>query len=335
MIKKLIAHQVIKSAHNTETRIKTREELLPSTELSESLFGLLSQSFRSHNPTAGKFEDIGQTKPPFQQLLLDCYQKEEPGNEGFTQFTKTSMDLFKGVIEKQPLATGGYLVFVEYEASGKNFLLIALLGSEAQPSFNDDLELVETVTLDFKDLRHAARIRTSEVSSNDDGVVQFISKKSGNVSGYFVEFIGCEKIQNSNAQGIILHGALKSWCADHNCTPEQKSGIMGATYGYWKECVQNKAQMTLSGLANRIYPDDSKSFLDYLSDEDRNLAGTIDPPAPHIMKNLIRFSFDRGGIKIEYNRDIWNDKVTVDLATNSVRITGISDKHLKEFLEEQ
>src|SRR6266481_5987227 len=136
------------------------------------------------------------------------------------------MEVLKDEMSRQQLATGGYVVFAEYDATMTPFLLTAILSTQAQPSFDENLNLVANTTLDLDHLRHGARCRLEAVGENRDGVVHFISYRTAGVSEYFLDFIGCEAVTRPDVQAARLYSALNAWAAEHEIDEEQKWDMM-------------------------------------------------------------------------------------------------------------
>jgi nucleoid-associated protein len=210
---------------------------------------------------------------------------------------------------REPAATGGYLVFAEHDHAGENFLLVVLLSTRARPSFDENINLVSTVSLDTDHLRHAGRIRYEGVEPNDDGVVHYVSKSSEGI--YFRDFLGCEAVTDSSVQGNYLHSALRQWAEDQEMTAAQRESMMQRTYTYWHECRKEDRPITLTAIANALQPDDPAPLLAHLGAESTGLAGEFPPPRPSVMRRFVKFTFDHAGLKIEFHLTDWLDRVGV------------------------
>jgi nucleoid-associated protein YejK len=220
MLKRLIAHQIVKEKKQKGAALTLRKTVLPTTSnVADLLINQLNESFKIRNPFAGLFRTKDNTpkettetpketaeapkkttESAFRQSLLAYLMVDS--DDAFVDFTTTVAGILSAEIGGQPLATGGYVVFAEYQASKDNYLLTALLTTQATPSFDEHLNLITTNPLDFEHLRHGARIRLKAVKSNREGVVQFISQSAEGVSDYFVEFLGCLPVLRPAAQGV-------------------------------------------------------------------------------------------------------------------------------------
>jgi nucleoid-associated protein len=244
------------------------------------------------------------------------------------------MSILRNEMAGQQAATGGYVVFAEYETDGTKFLFAALLGTTAKPNFDENLNLIQSPGLDLEHLRHGARIRFDRIEGNEDGVVQFISKETKGASDYFVNFIGCEEITRPDVQGRNLHSALERWAADQKHDEGQKSQLMQTAYSYWQDCRRNNWAMTLTGVANALNPQNPEALLKYLGKETHELAGEFPPPPMSVMKRFIKFAINRGGLKLEFDRSVWENRVTINPRAKTLTIANLTDELIAAINEE-
>ncbi len=334
MLKRLIAHQVTKEAHSNTAQLNLRQRVLPvDSSLAGNFLEQLRDSFQKRNPAGGLFKSTGGTQPPFQQMVLR-YLKS-PQDKGFLRLSREGMTLLKEKMASEPLATGGYVVFAEYEANDEQFLLIALLSTMAKPSFDDSLNLVASTALDLDHLRHGTRIRMGRAKDNSEGVLQFISQKARGVSEYFVDFVGCEEVVRPEAQGRFLYTALDSWAQGSGFEDEQRGRFMAMAYEHWQECRREGRTITLTALANRLSPEEPEALLQHLGREEHQLAGEFSPPPPSVMKRFVRFAFNAHGLKLEFDRNQWENRVTVNPQAKTLTIADVPDDLIAAFKEHE
>jgi nucleoid-associated protein len=327
MLRKLIAHQIIKAQHANTAELHLRDQVLPiDSELSDALLTQLRESFQKRNPAAGVFKSTGETQPRFQQMLIRYPQGDED-EAPFVTLTTDAMTVLLDVMVREPLATGGYVVFAEYDSNNVTYLLTALLSTMAKPSFDEDLNLVASIALDLDHLRHGARVRLAGVADNTDGVVQFISQRRDGVSEYFVDFIGCEAVVRSDIQGRRLYTALDGWAAASNLNEEDKWQLMARAHSYWHDCYRERRPMTLTALANVISPEDPEPLLLHLGQEGYQLSGEFSPPPPSTMKRFVRFTFSAEGLRLEFDRNRWENHVrVVNRQSRTITISGVPEQ---------
>lgn len=307
---RLIAHQIIKAQHSLDTKLLLRDALLPeNSDLSQNLISQVRTAIVQRNPVAGRFTRIAGAVPAFEQRL-GVYLRST-GDAEFITLTQDATKLLDSKMRTEPLATGAYVVYIEHEQQDTQFLTVVLLSPKAQPSFDEKLNLISSVTLDFEHLRHAGRIRIADVPSNADGVVHFVSRRSEATSDYFREFLGCEALTDSTAQANLLFSAVQKLVRSGAMDKSDSAQAMERTYSYWDDCWKNKRAMTLTALANALSPQNPSVVLEHLGREENRLAGEFPPPPPKFMRKFVKFAFSKGGLRIEFDRNDWLDKITV------------------------
>jgi nucleoid-associated protein len=334
MLTRLIAHQIRKKVHETTATLHLRDSLLPiDSQAASDLFEQLRDSFHKKNPVAGAFLTTGGTQPRFQQLLGRYLEADD--DPAFIAFTADAMNVLRDEMVSQQAATGGYVVFAEYEADGTKFLFAALLGTKARPNFDRNLNLIQSPSLDLDHLRHGARIRYDKFADNDSGVVLFFSQQTVGASYYFVDFIGCQEITKPDVQGRNLYHALTRWAENRGMDEERKGQLLQTAYSYWQDCRKNRRAMTLTALANVLNPENSDALLHHLQAEQNALAGEFPPPPLSVMKMFVKFAFNRAGLKLEFDRNVWMNRVTINQAEKSVTITNVPDELITALGEEE
>lgn len=315
MATRLIAHEITKNQHQTaEIYVKYREALLHSDEFTAKFLDQVRTAITQKNPSAGKFILPSNVPGPFQTRLSKYFKA--PTEAGFIMFTKKATQDLSRLMKLVPGATGGYVIFAEHEHVGETYILVALLSMKAQASFNEKLDLTAAWVLDLEHLRHAARIHASEVSTNDDGVIQFVSREAGDTAGYFIDFLGCEKITDSAEQGRLLFSALTIVCKELEIDLEE---ARMATHAYWLDCRKQKKTMTLTTLANVIRPEDPDPIWKALGREKFRLAGEFSAPPPSSMKGFITFVYATTTFKLEFATHLWLDNISTNGKSVTIR----------------
>lgn len=325
MLRRLIAHQIIKGQLSSTAELHLRVMGLPTeSDLSGTLLQELREGFQRRNPFSGSFKSTGATQPRLQQMLLR-YLEQDSQESGFVSLTRDAMEVLKEEMITEPLSTGGYVVFAEYDFNDVPFLLIALLSTTANPTFDPELNLVASTSLDLDHLRHAARIRLLDVAENSPGVVQFISQRQDGVSEYFVNFIGCDAVARPSVQGNRLYTALEAWATDSHLEEQDKWELLGEAHSHWQQRRLEGRPMTLTALANDLNPDDPEPLLRHLAREDFQLAGEFSPPPPSVMKRFIRFSFHSGGLRLDFDRTRWENRISVNRENRTLTIRDVPE----------
>lgn len=340
MPKRLIAHQILKDKNKTGASLTFRETVLPATShLADLLIGRLNESFKSRNPLAGLFKTkddapketseapVKNATSAFRQSLLDYMAT--PSDNTFVRFTKEATNTLGEKIGKQALATGGYVVFAEYSAGESDYLMIALLTTQATPSFDEHLNLIAANPLDFEHLRHGARIRLKAVKSNREGVVQFFSQSAEGVSDYFVDFLGCQPVLRPAAQGMLLLDVLNSLQVNETTRKKIKEGA----YREISEARRDNRTITLTEIAQAAPPKVQAKVLSHLTSEEHDLAGEFYPPSGAVMKQFVRFAFSGAGLRLEFDLNPWANRMSLD-EQNTLTIAQAPPELVAQLREE-
>lgn len=121
--------------------------------------------------------------------------------KSFIELTQSAMGELHATAKPLPGASGGYILFVDYESKNVRFLLIAMLKKRDGLRLNEKLEPEELIELDLNSLYQAARINferygkyiaASEEDRLELNYLSFLSQTSGrSAAGYFVSSLGC------------------------------------------------------------------------------------------------------------------------------------------------
>ena len=318
MPSRLIAHQILKKQHEKQTSSLLRDNLLPASDpLAENFMQELRAAIKNGNPVAGRFVRPAGAKPVFEQRL-ERYLATATDAE-FISFSRDATKLLEASMRSETAATGGYVVCAQYEHGDEALILVAVLSTKVQPSFDEKLNLISSDTLDFEHLRFAGRIRIAAVAGNEDGVVHFVSRRMEGLSDYFREFLGCEPLTDSSVQGMQLFTSLNKFAEGQKMSAEDRQSIMQQTHSYWNDCRKNDRAMTMTGLANYLRPNDPTVILKHLTEESSGLAGEFSPPPSKIMKRFVKFTFTQPGLKLEFDRNDWLDNITVREKSITIR----------------
>lgn len=303
MSERLIAHRIFKEQKTKETSNFLRKKLISnSDQASRLLADLRAAVTRKSHP--GQFAEPAGGKEIFQQRLERYLLRMSDSD--FVTMSQDLTTFLEGKMKEQVMATGGFIVFAEHEFGGETLLLVALLSTQAGTTFDETMNPIDAQPLDFDHLRHGVRVRYNQVGDNTPGVVQFVAQKAEGVSDYFREFLGCEKIPDTSEQGHLLHKVLNTVGGAMGLDLDEINQI---AFSYWEKCMKEQRDMSIEALARLIQPDDPKPLTERLTDEKLGLPGQFAPPPRKVMKRFIKFSYSEKGLKLEFDKSRWEDKI--------------------------
>jgi len=121
--------------------------------------------------------------------------------KSFIELTQSAMGELYTSAKPLPAASGGYILFVDYNNVQGRFFLVAMLKKRDGLRLNDKLVPEELIELDLNSLYQAARINFERyerfLAANEEdrlelNYLSFLSQTSGrSAAGYFVNSLGC------------------------------------------------------------------------------------------------------------------------------------------------
>jgi nucleoid-associated protein YejK len=186
---------------NKEQR-KSEEEITPPSiqlrdkeydkdnDVVQTLIEKLSDSYKK-GKTFGTFDsDI--KNHPFQEWLGEML--DEAHERDFISLTKDVMGRLLLFIKDVNFATGGHLLFAHYKHSDSSWLIIVMLKDKEGFTFTDDLSIKNIQEVDIDKLHQLARVDLTKWTEKSEGYLSFIKKRAGDVSGYFIDALGCTNL---------------------------------------------------------------------------------------------------------------------------------------------
>lgn len=172
IIKEAIVHRLEKIRQQPSV-LHTRLACLPVDPLLTTSVERARKTYGTSSSKAfGVFEHDTLLYPLSDQLL-----KYVNGALSLIDFSVSAAKLLQKEIDKQPLATGAYILFVNYEEGGKTFVMIILLKLRGEVGIDDvKLELNSTLNLDVDNLHEAARINIDNWKENEGNYISFVKK---------------------------------------------------------------------------------------------------------------------------------------------------------------
>ena len=355
-INKITVHAVRKEQHEDPRDNEIREKLIDpkhkdAAKLLEAVTKLYSTKAGSAN--FGVFEEGGQGgafPKPAQEYLVS----ENPTDDDFHDLTVTAMDELLRLARREPLATGGYILFADYTLPAGRYFVVVMF--KQKPSFRiQDLAPEELLTLDTSKIYQAARISFSKFSLFEDATpeerkqlqyLSFVSPKlERQASGYFVEALGC--VSGSSAKQATSALITESVAHLNNleelkpfCRPFRDSLME-----YLNEKIVAGDPVELSEVGEiyrKFIPADKadeaeemvNQFISTLNSEE---VGVPDQFTPNklVVRNNTRIKAEGAGWKAEIDRQ----KLGVNPAANvyydrqdkSLTLRGLTEKMIQDF----
>lgn len=203
-INHVIVHELIKEANDTAKSPDLRESTLDkSNAIVQKMVDKMVSLYGTKNNTAqyGIFD----TAPGkiFPEGFREYYNSDNGNEDGFIFLTKKTMTSLCDACTNINFATGGYILFIDYENSqNTRFLLIAMIKQKDAVAIKN-LEPEALLQLDMDKIHQAARINFKKYMEYQeaDAEVQeeltylgFVAPTATQeVAGYFTTALGCQK----------------------------------------------------------------------------------------------------------------------------------------------
>lgn len=281
-IKEIIYHILNKEQHG-KAKIEFNPSPVNCTEVHKKFLTALTERYAQQS---GKgFGNFSQNEDACEmpKLLTEYQQLPE-----FYKLSQRMMNVLLDKMAQEPLSTGGTVFICLYEENAKQFMLIAILS--AQMIFRvSDWQLLESESLDLKDLKYAGRINLTAWQNQEQRYVSFL-KGNRDVSGYFKRFLGCDDALIAHTESKKLVELLDSFMEQQGMSFEQKSEFKKKASVYLKDLVGQGKEFVVEHFANHMWFEEPQVLIDVLSNVDNGVADGFVPD----QRVLRRLSIYRG-----------------------------------------
>lgn len=318
-VHKLIIHEIAKEENQTEKAdLHLSEEILKIDVAEIDFIDKLNKKYRTLRQSNGTFEN----EEGFHEEMKEYFRIKS--DESFLDFTTKTMRDLRPLIKRIAPAKGGYVIFADYEDSGK-FLGIfivrnktgnRLIKKEGDKSFQINYSL----HVDLENLHMACRINRERYNNSETSYITFINKTNID-SQYFIYWIGASDIINDKEDTHSLLSILKSIAPPkgEDGKPISSSDFIKNVYTLIKSTPRGN-YIDLKQISNAFYNDEN-FITDYAQDNDIQINHTFKPDNSELRKfvdikvksNKIDLSFpqeyvETGVISIKGNQIIINSE---------------------------
>lgn len=320
----VIAHKLVKLAGAIDNaELQQRDDIYDESDTAVQRLITGAKRGVTRSSSIGCFEREEDETPKILERLLNTFN-EAPNTDSFVTFSKAAVGALKSRMEKKAPATGGYVIFVYYEnetgeQAGQKYIVIALVTDQNIPSFDENLDLIDSTVLDLENLKHGARIRMSNLADNSDGVISLLpSKRASETAGYFSDFIGCRNFTNSHEMAVKLDERLEEWCESQQMTADEASEFRFDIFKHWKKHRGSSEGISIESLGNTVYADDDDNrdeFVTFMTDEENGVPGQTPAIAAKHMNRFKKFIYSSEGLKLEFDtggRFSWRSRIKAE-----------------------
>lgn len=325
---------VQKDAGSTDVEFVTNSNQLSVDEKLENLGEEVLKAYGRNQNTYGGFDRDTNTYQ-FSSYLNQYFR----GAISLVDFSEQTMRFIKQQLESSTPATGGYTLFIRYTNQGDDWLLIVMLKLRASTGVDDDLELIDLLSLDIQHLHEAARINLTRWSNGSDTYLSFVKKRSNQdeVTRYFRLALGCTEQSDSKLNTTQALQALESYCEHKGWErgSEQYLEARKKTFEYFDEKLKDSEPVILDAWSAYINDQEPTSFTDFIRENDIEINEAFAPhKSTYRVLQRIRSKMNTVNISFDVN-DVVNGKIMYEPSSNQLIIREISEKLAGEVMKIQ
>ncbi|OOF01924.1 nucleoid-associated protein [Salinivibrio sp. MA607] len=355
LIKQVIIHELVKAQHKTTAQTNLRDTNLNKDDANViKLVSGVSDLYGKKNNSAQYGVFTTKQSSGIFPIKFDSFAKKSTRTEGdFLSLSTDAMTELERMVKDNSPATGGYILFADYESDGIEYLLIAMLKDRAGIKITDDLKIEELDHIELNHLHQAARISLNKyinyqsataVQRQEMNYLSFVSPANNKTAaGYFITALGCSKGTASTEATRTVIKEVQLFFRAKNMKPEGRK-VKSQVTDYLLKCAENKKPATLKEIdkiARHYFP---ANEADELSDElFAHLNGssceipTEFSSSKSEAKKYKYFKHQDANWTLEFDRNSLgvrsNSEIKYDKASKSLTITNLS-ADLRTQLEE-
>ncbi|KZN39831.1 nucleoid-associated protein [Pseudoalteromonas luteoviolacea] len=314
-IKHLIVHVVKRDKDGEKLFTQHKEEENKLDDSSSVLTNGLLDIFKSAHLNIGEFALDGDTEstPIFEKRLSEYYKEDHDKLQctNFVELTTRLAKHFEHVLVQDSLHSvkGGYLVFYEYEQSGHQWLAVAILTKSDGVDISNNLEVVLSQILDLGKLQLGATVNLTQW--HDQLTSRYIKFRKGvgkEFRDYFEKFVGCQRDKDAAKQETrFLKAAIEGYSIQSGFSKEVTSQKVERAHSHIKECIKEGTTVTLTGVANAVFPNESNEFSIYAKQE-HNISEEV-AIDNSTLNTYLKISGRGKGISISFDRELLDNVI--------------------------
>lgn len=318
-------HQLIKRDEQT-LEVVLRDSLLGTDNIVQEMMAELHRIYSVKSKAFATFNQASE--------LAEALVSLRKGDENFLGFSRAATIRLRDELAKYPFAEGGVVLFCQYRYLAVDYLLIALLNSCNSMFVNDNLELNTTHYLDIPHVDIVARIDLTEWEINpaSERYLTFLKGRVGRkVSDFFMDFLSASEGMNTKIQNKGLLQAVNDYCDSSELNQAATQEYRQQVYRYCNEQQQAGEEIELKSLSKELPVLGEQNFAEFTQQNGYQLAESF-PADRTTLKQLTKYSGSGGGLTINFDALLLDERVFWDPATDTLTIKG-TPPNLREQLE--
>ncbi|RLJ73670.1 nucleoid-associated protein [Pedobacter alluvionis] len=191
-VRRIIIHELVKEAGSNQVSYNSSQELLL---VNDGINKLIEQVHNAFDQSITKYSKFDLSKPTNSVYLnVDRYLREQDNDGQFFAFSTITLGDLAQLIEREPFATGGYYLYVDYEVNGYRYISIIIVRNKE--AFNiqwrdGNFSIDETQNVNIDKLAMGFRLNCTLYLDGDNtrNYLGLLSHQGDNLSKYFLRWV--------------------------------------------------------------------------------------------------------------------------------------------------
>jgi nucleoid-associated protein len=320
----IVIHELVKEQTKTEVDVCLSNRILDIGKQETSLLEILNSRYSSskENIRHGKFsDDENENFPKEFRKYMDHLCEEN-----FLEMTKVTLQNLGGQVKNIPAAKGGYFVFADYEYHSQSYFAVFLIrnteGKFIKKDATNSYQIVTNEHLDLEKVAMGCRIN-KEHYVNKKGRYLSFTRKNQDFSDYFINWVAAEElVNNATYTQALIQICNQMPLKDSNGEEimkrdEFKKKVYGAVN------ASPNSVLRLATLEELFFQGEGK--ISQFAQEHNIEIDTEFKPDKKLMRRFVQISAHEDNIRLEFNYDDLNSKITVNGDIITIRSQRLAD----------
>jgi nucleoid-associated protein YejK len=192
----------------------------------ETVTSLNSALARRATLTHGAFNYDNQDGSVFISAF-EHYVASEQNPDDFLTLADVGIDQLAFAMSKVSVASasGGYIIFSQFQDDKFEYLLVGLVKNRTGISFNENLHPTEVCEVDLGKLHQAAKINISSYKLAKDSYLSFMGGKDKTDAAFFANAFGCTDVVPSKKSTSELIRAARDFCTSNGMNEKREQVV--------------------------------------------------------------------------------------------------------------
>lgn len=312
-------------------QVKLGKDQLAITDTTRRVVGQLHDLYgKRASKSHGKFssnEDYSPTQKHLREYLSG-------GQNDFAKLTSNLMTTLQRQAGYKGAATGGHVFFAHFERDTRHYLLVAIITDKLGAALTRELDVRDVQHLDMEGFRFAGRINISGWRAQEERYIGFLKGK-GDVSDYFMEFLGCDISIQERQDTWDLVQTLKSFAESQGMKGADKDTFLSRAKEICLRAARAREEIGFQALANELTPKAPDVLLEVLTNSELKLNDGFVPDR-RALNALVRFKARTPLWSVEFDREaLSGGQILFDEDDNTLTLTGLPEELTKELKGER